>query len=124
MVSSFPVSVAVGLLLGILAGLGTGGGSLLLLWLTLIQNTASETARAINLLFFLTSAGIVSLLRLKRGNLSVKKILPGILAGCLAAACFSVLGRYLDTSLLKKAFGALLIITGTRELFYRPRKAR
>lgn len=124
MLNSFPVSVAVGLILGILAGLGTGGGSLLLLWLTLVQGIDSEIARTVNLLFFLTSAGIVSILRLKNGNLSTRKILPGILAGCVAAAGFSILGRYLDTSLLKKAFGVLLIVTGARELFYRPRKAR
>ena len=124
MLNSFPISVAVGLVLGILAGLGTGGGSLLLLWLTLIQCIDSEIARTVNLLFFLASAGIVSILRLKKGNLSIRKILPGILAGCVAAAGFSILGRYLDTSLLKKAFGVLLIITGVRELFYRPRKAR
>lgn len=124
MLNSFPISVAVGLVLGILAGLGTGGGSLLLLWLTLIQGIDSEIARTVNLLFFLASAGIVSILRLKKGNLSIRKILPGILAGCVAAAGFSILGRYLDTSLLKKAFGVLLIVTGVRELFYRPRKAR
>jgi uncharacterized membrane protein YfcA len=122
--NSFPVSVVIGLLLGILAGLGTGGGSLLLLWLTLVQGIDSEIARTVNLLFFLTSAAIVSILRLKSGNLSLRKILPGILAGCVAAASFSILGRYLDTSLLKKGFGVLLIVTGTRELFYRPRKAR
>lgn len=124
MLNSFPVSVAVGLILGILAGLGTGGGSLLLLWLTLVQGIDSEIARTVNLLFFLTSAGIVSILRLKKGNLSIRKMLPGILAGCVAAAGFSILGRYLDTSLLKKAFGVLLIVTGARELLYRPRKAR
>ena len=124
MLNSFPISVAVGLVLGILAGLGTGGGSLLLLWLTLVQGIDSEIARTVNLLFFLASAGIVSILRLEKGNLSIRKILPGILAGCVAAAGFSILGRYLDTSLLKKAFGVLLIITGVRELFYRPRKAR
>ena len=124
MLNSFPISVAVGLVLGILAGLGTGGGSLLLLWLTLIQGIDSEIARTVNLLFFLTSAGIVSILRLKKGKLSIRKILPGILAGCVAAAGFSILGRYLDTSLLKKAFGVLLIVTGVRELFYRPRELR
>ena len=124
MLNSFPISVAVGLVLGILAGLGTGGGSLLLLWLTLIQGIDSEIARTVNLLFFLASAGIVSILRLKKGKLSIRKILPGILAGCVAAAGFSILGRYLDTSLLKKAFGVLLIVTGVRELIYRPRKAR
>ena len=124
MLNHLPVSAAVGVILGLLAGLGTGGGSLLLLWLTLVAGFGSEAARTVNLLFFLTSAGSVSLLRLKKGSLQIKKILPGILAGCVSAAAFSILGRYLDSELLQKAFGVLLLFTGLRELLYRPRKAR
>lgn len=124
MLSDFPFALLIGALLGFLAGLGTGGGSLLLLWLTLVIGIDSELARTINLLFFLTAAGSVSILRLKKGTLHLKKILPGILAGCFSAAVFSVLGRHLDSVLLKKAFGVLLLFTGVRELFYRPRKAR
>ena len=44
--------LVVGLVLGFLAGLGIGGGSLLILWLTLFANTGPQTARAINLMFF------------------------------------------------------------------------
>ena len=124
MLNNFPVSVIVGILLGLLAGLGTGGGSLLLLWLTLLAGVEADTAQTVNLLFFLTSAASVSLLRLRKGNLQIKKILPGILAGCAGAAAFSVLGRYLNAEILKKAFGVLLLFTGLRELLYRPRKAK
>ena len=124
MLNNFPVSVIVGILLGLLAGLGTGGGSLLLLWLTLLAGAEADTAQTVNLLFFLTSAASVSLLRLRKGNLQIKKILPGILAGCAGAAAFSVLGRYLNAEILKMAFGVLLLFTGLRELLYRPRKAK
>ena len=124
MLNNFPVSVIVGILLGLLAGLGTGGGSLLLLWLTLLAGVEADTAQTVNLLFFLTSAASVSLLRLRKGNLQIKKILPGILAGCAGAAAFSILGRYLNAEILKKAFGVLLLFTGLRELLYRPRKAK
>lgn len=124
MLNSFPLSALVGLALGLLAGLGTGGGSLLLLWLTLLAGVEADTAQTVNLLFFLTSAASVSLLRLRKGNLQIKKILPGILAGCAGAAAFSVLGRYLNAEILKMAFGVLLLLTGLRELLYRPRKAK
>ena len=124
MLNAFPVSMLVGVVLGFLAGLGTGGGSLLLLWLTLLVGVEEQTARAINLMFFLTAAGSVSVLRLKKGQIQYKKILPGILAGCVSAAAVSILGRNLDPTLLKKAFGVLLLFTGVRELCYRPRKAR
>lgn len=42
----------VGLLTGVLSGCGIGGGSLLLLWLTLVQDMPQFTAGGINLLFF------------------------------------------------------------------------
>lgn len=124
MLNNYLFSLLIGVVLGFLAGLGTGGGSLLLLWLTLMMGIDSEIARTINLLFFLTAAGSVSIIRFKKGTLDFKRILPGILAGCLSAAVFSILGRYMDSILLKKAFGVLLLFTGFRELVYRPRNAR
>lgn len=121
MLSSFPIALAVGTVLGFLTGLGIGGGSLLILWLTMALNLPQETARTINLLFFLPSALLASLFRAKQGTLVVRKILPAILSGCVAAVLFSFLGSSLDTRLLRKAFGVLLLVTGLRELLYRPK---
>ena len=118
------LTVFVGLVLGFLAGLGIGGGSLLILWLTLCVGTEPITARAINLMFFLTAAGSVSIFRLKNGDLQFKSILPAVVSGCIAAAIGSWLGTWIDQSVLKKIFGGLLLITGLREMFYRPRKAK
>lgn len=118
MLSSFVISVLAGTLLGFLSGLGIGGGSLLILWLTLVQGVPQDTARIINLLFFLPSAAIACLFRKKQGVLNLKTLIPGILAGCIGAAFFSWIGRNLDTELMKKGFGLLLLITGIRELRY------
>jgi uncharacterized membrane protein YfcA len=124
MLSSAPVAVIVGIVLGFLTGLGVGGGTLLILWLTLVLETDPEIARMINLMFFLAAAGAVSLRRLKKGTLRFRKILPAALAGCAAAAVASLLAQNMDVTLLKKAFGILLLVTGVRELLYRPRKLR
>lgn len=124
MVTSFPFAVIVGLILGYLSGLGIGGGSLLILWLTLVAGIADKTAQVINLVFFLAAAGGVSALRLKKGTLQFREVLPGILAGCLSALFSSILGQRLDQALARKLFGGVLLVTGLRELFYRPRKAR
>lgn len=51
MLSSFPVSLLAGVVLGFLSGLGTGGGSLLLLWLTMVVGMPQQDARMVNLLF-------------------------------------------------------------------------
>lgn len=124
MLESLPVMLAVGCGLGFLSGLGVGGGSLLMLWLTLVLGMEHNVARTINLLFFIPSAIIACLFRWKQGRLDIKKVSPAIIAGVISAGCFAWLSRHMDISLLKKLFGGLLLITGLRELFYRPRKAK
>lgn len=115
-------SVLIGSLLGFLSGLGTGGGSLLILWLTMVKAMPQELARVINLMFFVPSALIACLFRWKQGNLVIKKVLPAIVAGSICAAVFAWCAGRWDTELLKKAFGILLLFTGFRELLYRPKE--
>lgn len=124
MLESFPFALLVGVVLGYLAGLGVGGGSLLILWLTLVLGAPSQSARLINLMFFITAAGAVSIFRWKQGTLPLKKILPAIITGSIAAGIFSWVGLRLDAGLLKKLFGILLLFTGVRELLYRPRNCK
>lgn len=124
MLESFPVAMVVGIGLGFLSGLGVGGGSLLIMWLTLVIRMDHTIARMINLISFLPTAAIASFFRWKQGSLELKKIVPAILLGCLSAAIFSAASSWIDLSLLRKLFGGLLIFTGIRELFYRPRNAR
>ena len=124
MLESFPIAITVGTVLGILAGLGTGGGSLLILWLTFALQMDNPTARSINLMFYIPSALIACIFRWKQGSISIRKVLPAIISGCLFAGIFSYISSLLDIQLLKKLFGILLLFIGARELFYRPRKAR
>lgn len=123
MLESFPFSVFLGSILGFLAGIGVGGGSLLVLWLTVVLGMEPEAARSINLLFFIPSALIACIFRRKQGYLELGAVLPAIVTGCISAALFSWLGILLDTLLLKKLFGGLLIVTGLRELLYKQKKA-
>ena len=119
MVGSLPFQLLLGTVLGFLAGIGVGGGSLLMLWLTVVMGQSHAMARSINLLFFLPSALIACCFRWKQGTLDLKAVLPAILAGCIAAGICAWLGTLLDTRLLKKLFGGLLMVTGLRELLYK-----
>ena len=122
MLQTFPVALAVGTALGFLSGLGIGGGSLLILWLTLVLDLPQGQARTMNLLFFLPAAVIAALFRWKQGAIPLKKIFPAMIWGSIAAAVFSWIGLHvMDLTILKKLFGGLLLITGLRELFYKPK---
>ena len=117
---AFPIAVV----LGFLAGLGIGGGSLLMLWLTVIIGMEHADARTINLLFFLPTALISTIFHWKQGSVKFRKLLPAIVCGCITAIIGSVIAKQVGTELLRKIFGILFLFTGLRELFYRPRKAR
>ena len=124
MLDSLTVSLLMGTSLGFLSGLGVGGGSLLILWLTLALGMAQQTARTVNLLFFLPAAAVACYYRKKQGTLEIKRMLPAIGAGCIGALLGTRIASWMDTALLKKFLGGLLILIGLREISYRPRKAR
>ena len=73
-------AIAVSTVLGFLSGLGVGGGSLLMLWLTGPLGWPQAQARALNLLFFLPGASLATFLRRKR--IPWKQLLPEALRGC------------------------------------------
>ena len=114
------VAIFVGAVLGFLSGLGVGGGSLLLLWLTLVMGEPQETARVMNLMFFLPCAFIATLYRWKQSKLPLPIALPAVLGGVLGAALGCLLGPQINAELLKKAFGILFILTAIRELRWKP----
>lgn len=122
MLDSLPVLLIVGTVLGFLSGLGIGGGSLLILWLTFALGMDQATARTINLLFFIPSALAAILLRCRQGKLNLSVIFPAAAAGCAAAAVCSWLSGRIDLAVLRKLFGGLLIAAGLRELFYKRKK--
>lgn len=116
------MNLLVGTLLGFLSGLGVGGGSLLILWLTLVTGMEQTGARGVNLLFFLPAAAVSCCFRQKQGALEVKKMLPAMIAGCIGALLGTRIGLWQDTGLLKKGFGILLLFTGARELLWNKEK--
>ena len=116
------LNLLVATLLGFLTGLGIGGGSLLILWLTFVLKMDPFTARGIVLLFFIPAAVISSIFRWKQGNLSFTTALPAIISGCVAAIGFSFLSTMVDPHVLDRVFGIILIIAGIRELLCKKKR--
>lgn len=116
------INLLVATVLGFLTGLGIGGGSILILWLTFVLKMESQMARGIVLLFFIPAAVISSLFRWKQGKLSFSSALPAMVSGCAAAIVFSFLSTAVDAHVLDKFFGIILIGAGLRELFYKQKR--
>ena len=118
------LSCFVGAVLGFLSGLGVGGGSLLLLWMTLVLGADPETARVMNLMFFIPCAFVASLFRWKQSKPDWSLTLWAVAGGFIGALAGNLLHGRLDLELMKKGLGILFLICGARELFYRERKLR
>ena len=121
---TFFLNLFIATLMGFLAGMGVGVGSLLLIWLTQIAMLEQTQARLINLLFFLPAATVATFFRRKGRQIDITAAFSAATVGCVAAVIFSHISNILDVSILKKLLGGLLILSGIREVFYRPRKAR
>lgn len=115
-----------GLICGVLSGLGVGGGTLLMVWMTAVTGIAQKSAQGINLLYFLPTAACALIFHIKNRLIRPRVVIPAILAGCVSAAGAAALATAMDTGLLRRLFGGFLVIVGLTELFgrQRDRKAR
>ena len=115
-----------GLVCGVLSGLGVGGGTLLMVWMTAVAGVAQKSAQGVNLLYFLPTAACALIFHIKNRLIRPRVVLPAIFTGCLTAAGAALLATAMDTGLLRRLFGGFLVIVGLTELFSRQRdkKAR
>ena len=113
---SFIIALLAGLATGILSAFGIGGGTLLLLWMTLFAGVEQHTAQEINLLYFLPTAAIALPAHIKNGFIDKKTALPAIAAGLIGTGLAAWAATALDVQLLRRCFGGYLLLIGIREL--------
>ena len=106
-----------GLLCGILSGFGIGGGSLLMVWMTAVAALDQKTAQSINLLYFLPTSVGALIFHIKNRMICWKAVVPAALGGCATAALTAWLSAGMDMGLLRKLFGAFLLVIGALELW-------
>ena len=105
------------LLAGALTGLGVGGGGLLMVYMTTLGGLEQLKAQGINLMYYLPAAGAALVTHIREHTVDRKTLWPAIAGGLVSAALGAWLSHMIDTALLRKLFGALLLVVGVRELF-------
>ena len=111
------IAALAGAATGVLSGLGGGGGSLLLIYMTSFAGVPQTLAQGVNLLYFLPTAATALPAHFKNGYVEKKALLPAIAAGLVCSALTAWAATALDVNLLRKCFGGFLILIGLRELF-------
>lgn len=101
-----------GLGASVISAWGVGGGTLLLLVMTLFLGVDQRTAQGINLLFFLPTAASALICHWKNGYLDK----PALKAAVPPAVILALVGAWaataLDVELLRKPFGVYLLLSG------------
>jgi uncharacterized membrane protein YfcA len=113
----FLLPLVLGLATGILSAWGVGGGTLLLLCMTLFLGVDQATAQGVNLLYFLPTAGISLFYHKKNDLLDKTALRHAVLPGILAAAAAALLATSLDFSVLRRPFGVFLLLAGGLTIF-------
>ncbi len=101
-----------GLGASVVSAWGVGGGTLLLLVMTLFLGVDQRTAQGINLLFFLPTAASALVCHARGGYLdkpTLKAAVPAAVAAALVGAWVS---NAVDVEVLRKPFGVYLLLSG------------
>lgn len=108
--------VLAGFCTGILSAWGVGGGTLLLLLMTLFFGVAQADAMAINLLYFLPTAAMGVIAHNRNGLLETEALKSAIPWGTTAAAAGALAATAVDTAVLRRLFGAYLLLAAAGSL--------
>ena len=84
----------------------------MVIYLALFTEISQLAAQGINLLFFLFSSGTSILVHLSKRKILFSAVLLMSISGVVGAVIGSLVSGVIEQSLLRKAFGMMLIICG------------
>ena len=101
-----------GLLASVLAGMGLGGGVLLIPSLTLFFNISQKQAQLISLVTYIPMALTALIINIRKKNIRLKNIWLFLPAGVLGAVAGALAAKWLRGDTLKLIYGIFLIAFG------------
>lgn len=108
-----------GIMSGILASMGLGGGGILIIYLTIFAGIEQTVAQGINLVFFIPISIVAIIIYYKKKLISWKIAITASIFGIIGAISGALLSSVIDSSILSKIFGGLLFVIGLNQLFSR-----
>lgn len=101
-----------GLGAAVISAWGVGGGTLLLLVMTLFLGVDQRTAQGVNLLFFLPTAASALVCHARGGYLDKPTLKSAVPAAVIAAGIGAWIATAVDVALLRRPFGIYLLASG------------
>ena len=112
----FFLAVLAGLICGVLSGFGIGGGSLLMVWLTVLLSMDQRTAQGINLLFYLGAVLGAFPVHIQQQTLSWRLLFELCSLGVPASLLGALLGAHIPQRAARIAMGCFLLAGGVLAL--------
>lgn len=111
------LNVLIGTISGIVSGLGIGGGTILILCLSLFMGKDQHIAQGANLIFFIPTAIVSIIMNFKNKLIKWKTGLVIIFFGAIGAVIGAKISINLDTTRLKLCFGIFLMCIAVFEIY-------
>ncbi len=107
----------IGTISGMVTAIGMGGGTILILLLTLFLNVPQNIAQAVNLVFFVPTSITSIIMNIKRKNIDFKIALNIILFGVIGSIIGAIISNKIDVGNLRKYFGIFLFCIALHEIY-------
>lgn len=109
--------ILIGTLSGIVSGTGMGGGTVLILLLTMILGVEQHIAQATNLIFFIPTSIVAIITNWKHKLLDLKTSIIIIICGIIGAIVGAIISNNTNVNDLRKYFGIFLAIIAIFEIY-------
>lgn len=107
----------IGFISGIVSGTGMGGGTILILCLSIFLEINQKTAQATNLIFFILTSIAAIYINMKQKNINIKLAKQIIFWGIIGTIIGALIAQKINVTVLKKMFGIFLAIIAIHEIY-------
>lgn len=107
----------IGFVSGIVSGIGMGGGTILILCLSVFLNVEQHIAQGANIIFFIPTSIAAIIINIKKKKIDLKLTWIISIAGIVGAVIGTILAKNIEVKLLKKLFGFFLAIISIHEIY-------
>lgn len=111
------MAIIFGIISGIVTGLGMGGGTILILLISLFMNVEQHIAQATNLVFFVPTSIAAIIINIKQKNIDYK--LAGIISVCgiIGAIIGAIISQNISSNNLRKYFAVFIFLIAIYEIY-------
>lgn len=104
------MEILIGIISGMVTAIGMGGGTVLILFLSIFLDVEQHIAQATNVIFFIPAAISAIAVGLKNKNINLKIGISICLWGMLGAFIGAYISAKMNVNMLRKSFGIFLIL--------------